>query len=489
VPDNCLWSRDQRAALAAALDATKDETPERTEAASQATWHVASPMHPFYIPGGGVTSLSDMEGEHVAVASAVAVIEPVAAMPSHVVHNSDFDSGPSAQSSDGAGASKRRRNRRSKHRRKHHSKTFVKIQSSLHPRSHEDLRPRVKNGTLEQAPREAQNHTDFFNRVPTMITLKQCDPLASLFLLNIELTLAVKPGAITCDTDNDLLTIIAPNIASYRGLTWTPGSAQLFGIGGVATDHSYADDGHHIVMRMGGFDTDNSVGPWEGCHIIYYRPIVMEASVVADIGAEVMLGQRGTLLLALRPAPQVLATIKMEQIANALPQIKEVWGMALKQQLDDYIAKALDHHQLNNGLDEEYYISALLYRAGPKSVIGHVLTTVSRSHEMNGITPLEYFISKAEAARVQWERTYGSKAESAGARQMRAMIDKLDVDSIRHLLRSRRWPISGASSPTRNVKCMPTLSWLRKPSHPSRQKSISLLRITMRPTPLRRWCI
>jgi hypothetical protein len=86
-----------------------------------------------------------------------------------------------------------------------------------------------------------------------------------------------------------------------------------------------------------------------------------------------------TLLLALRPGPQVLAPVKMDQLANALPQIKEVWGMALKQQLDDYIAKALDHHQLNNGLDEEYYISALLYRAGPKSVIGHVLTTVSRS--------------------------------------------------------------------------------------------------------------
>jgi hypothetical protein len=53
----------------------------------------------------------------------------------------------------------------------------------------------------------------------------------------------------------------------------------------------------------------------------------------------------------------------MEQIANALPQIKEVWGMALKQQLDAYIDKALDHHQLNNGLDEEYCISALSYMA------------------------------------------------------------------------------------------------------------------------------
>jgi hypothetical protein len=153
------------------------------------------------------------------------------------------------------------------------------------------------------------------------------------------------------------------------------------------------------------------------------RPIPAAFSVAAILSA----WSFRTLLLALRPAPQVLATIKMEQIANALPQIKEVWGMALKQQLDDYIDKALDHHQLNNGLDEEYYISALLYRAGPKSVIGHVLTTVSRRHEMNGITPLEYFISKAEAARVQWERTYGAKAESAGARQMRAMIDELDV--------------------------------------------------------------
>jgi hypothetical protein len=85
----------------------------------------------------------------------------------------------------------------------------------------------------------------------------------------------------------------------------------------------------------------------------------------------------GTLLIALKPRPQVLAPISMDQLADALPQTSEVQGLAPKQQLDDNITKTLNHHQLSDGSCKERYISAPLYGAEPKSVIRHVPTTAA----------------------------------------------------------------------------------------------------------------
>jgi hypothetical protein len=301
VPENRLWSRDQRAALAAALAATEDETPERMEAVGRAMWPVAAPGPIGFVPSDSEAS-STMSGEEPAGGLAAAVeptvfptevtTERAATEPVPTTQSSDSDSGPADPSSSDPGASKRRRNRRSKQRRRQRADTFSRIPDNLLPRAPEGLRPRVKNGRLELTPEETQTHTAFFNRMSTMITLKQRDPLASLFLLNTEQTLSVKPGAVMCDTGADLSIMISPKIATYLGLTWTPGSARLFGIGGVAAGHSYAHEGQRVVLRLGGFDTDKSVGPWEGCHIISYRPIIMDESVVTDLGAEVILGQR-----------------------------------------------------------------------------------------------------------------------------------------------------------------------------------------------------
>jgi uncharacterized membrane protein YgcG len=85
----------------------------------------------------------------------------------------------------------------------------------------------------------------------------------------------------------------------------------------------------------------------------------------------------------------VAAPVRVDQLANALPAIKGVWGMALRQQLANFVGKSLHHHQMNDGLDEEYYISALLHKAGDKSAIRLALTTISRSPEMNGLMPMD----------------------------------------------------------------------------------------------------
>jgi hypothetical protein len=227
VPEDRLWSVDRRAALAAALAATEDETPEHMESVSRAMWHVAVPWAVVY-ESADSEALSAVPEEklvptveagpatpRVGAVSGPAIALPIPAAPSS-------DSGPSVQSSDEAGRGKTSQNRRSRQRRRQRSKTFGKIPSNLQPRSPEDLRPQVKDGKIELTPRETESHAKFFDRMSTMITLKQRDPLASLFLLNTEQTRYVKPRAVMCDTGADLSIMIAPKIATYVGITWTP---------------------------------------------------------------------------------------------------------------------------------------------------------------------------------------------------------------------------------------------------------------------------
>jgi hypothetical protein len=134
-----------------------------------------------------------------------------------------------------------------------------------------------------------------------------------------------------------------------------------------------------------------------------------------------------TTIILLKPKPQVLATIKIEQLSNALPAIRGVYGMALRQQLNHFMGKCLHHHQMNDGLDGEFYISALLHKAGDKSAIGLALTTVSRTTAINGIEPLEFYLHRAKSKRVVWERTHGALDETETDRKLRQMLDALDV--------------------------------------------------------------
>jgi hypothetical protein len=45
---------------------------------------------------------------------------------------------------------------------------------------------------------------------------------------------------------------------------------------------------------------------------------------------------------------------------TSFPAIRNSTGMALKIQLNAFIEKALDHHLMHGGLDEEFYISRTL---------------------------------------------------------------------------------------------------------------------------------
>jgi hypothetical protein len=78
----------------------------------------------------------------------------------------------------------------------------------------------------------------------------------------------------------------------------------------------------------------------------------------------------GTLLIALKPRPQVLAPISMDQLADALPQTSEVRGLAPKQQLDDNITKTLNHHQLSDGSAKNVTFLPLFTEQNPNQSFG-----------------------------------------------------------------------------------------------------------------------
>jgi hypothetical protein len=114
-------------------------------------------------------------------------------------------------------------------------------------------------------------------------------------------------------------------------------------------------------------------------------------------------------------------------MAHHFPAIRNSTGMALKIQLNAFVEKALDHHLMHGGLDEEFYISTLLHKAGLQSAIGLTLTQTAYNSLIRGITPLSYFLSRAKAERVRWKKKYGSQVETEHQAWLRAEIDALNV--------------------------------------------------------------
>jgi hypothetical protein len=134
------------------------------------------------------------------------------------------------------------------------------VPAALLPRAPTSAMFRVHNGKCNKTPDEARAHDAFFDRVSAMISLKHADLMTSLHLLDITQMYCCTPAAIVCDSAADLSIMISPRIANFVKISWTPSSARLFGIGGAALGHSYAHEGQRIVLRLGGFRSDRSVG-------------------------------------------------------------------------------------------------------------------------------------------------------------------------------------------------------------------------------------
>jgi hypothetical protein len=121
------------------------------------------------------------------------------------------------------------------------------------------------------------------------------------------------------------------------------------------------------------------------------------------------------ILCAEKTSPSLCVTAgRISEMAHHFPAIRNSTGMALKIQLNAFIEKALDHHLMHGGLDEEFYISTLLHKAGLQSAIGLTLTQTAYNSLIRGITPLSYFLSRAKADGCLLKRHSGLPFLAAG---------------------------------------------------------------------------
>jgi hypothetical protein len=203
---------------------------------------------------------------------------------------SDPDSAPARQGAEPS--RKTKRNRANKRRRRARADPLSKVPAALEPRAPRHVVERMGENFC-RTPQEEESHHKFFGNEATSIMLQQPQGgVAALHLLNADQTLHIKPANVMVDNGADLSLLISPHVASRLNISWKPGSANLVGIGGPSAGHSHADEGQQVVLRLGNFTGARSVGPWDGCHIVGYRPIIMSESTARDIGCDVILGQR-----------------------------------------------------------------------------------------------------------------------------------------------------------------------------------------------------
>jgi hypothetical protein len=154
------------------------------------------------------------------------------------------------------------------------------------------LRVRVVNGKYQMTPDEEKVFRERSrNRESKVVSIDQRDYTTALRLFSRDYKHVITPTSVLADTGADVGICISESIATKLGLTWTPGSSPLSGIGGVGANESRADQ--DIVMRMGGNgkETDLWTSPEEGCFTLTLRPIIMSPETVRSIGHKCIIGQ------------------------------------------------------------------------------------------------------------------------------------------------------------------------------------------------------
>jgi hypothetical protein len=115
-------------------------------------------------------------------------------------------------------------------------------------------------------------------------------------------------------------------------------------------------------------------------------------------------------------------------LADKLPQVRSWMGMALKEELDRYIAACVLHHQQQRPLSEEYYIAALLQAVGQKTPLHLTLTTVITDDTVNNDKPLTHFLQKAVATTKRWKKAHPRGANDDEINFIQEKIDEMNLD-------------------------------------------------------------
>lgn len=162
------------------------------------------------------------------------------------------------------------------------------VHASLCPTIPPELLSHFVDGDYCPTESQQQAKHNFFLRKASLVSLKQEEDRKSLHLFHAGM--CVTPSTVMLDTGSDVKIMIGPKLAKDLRLTWTPGTANIVGVGGSGGGDGYAHQ--RIIIRIGAFDGKNvdTVGPFDGCFAISVIPMVMKEQLVKDIGSEVIIG-------------------------------------------------------------------------------------------------------------------------------------------------------------------------------------------------------
>jgi archaellum component FlaC len=286
-------------AIRAALAATEPESQARHDAVSRAAWPrpaasllqlkpISSTVRTESNLPTGTDPPVEALADALAAPAARADYEPPSTSPSDKEQEESDLAAPQAKEK-----RKKRRNRGAKARsarRNREVNDLPTVDARLSPTLPNELRVYFKNGEYLPTLEELERKNEFFRRNSTLVSLDQKDDITSLHIFGPDGKSYATPATILVDTGAEIKMMISPTIARRIGLTWTPNSANLIGIGGTGGGDGYAHQ--RVVVRMGGFDgTTLDVGPFKGCYTVSIKPLIMKERVVQDIGFEVILGQ------------------------------------------------------------------------------------------------------------------------------------------------------------------------------------------------------
>jgi len=254
VPVKHLWTDEQAAAIYG--NPTRDECDEAADAAKEPATRIIDDV----VVEEHTVPLSDSE-------------EPVAAEPVVSVAKS-----------------KRSRKKERKQKNLQQYERFVpEIDEDLHPSVPTNILPFFEDGEYRPTQAQVDERERFFTRDSTLVSLKQERDETSIHFFAPDGKKFITPRTVMVDTGAEIKLMIAPKLARALGLTWTPNTARLIGVGGTGGGDGYSNE--RIYIRLGAFNGHNLPSPFQGCFEVSMKPLVMTQHVVDDIGFEVILGQ------------------------------------------------------------------------------------------------------------------------------------------------------------------------------------------------------
>jgi hypothetical protein len=172
------------------------------------------------------------------------------------------------------------------------SKWPVPVNPKLKPSCTPEAVGRVKNGKYVMTPEERKAFDERDRTKKSAVaSLKQDDFATALRLFSAGYEQVVTPASVLADSGASLGLCISSRIAEKLGLTWTPGSAPLVGVGG--TSHSESRANEAVVIRLGGDGREHDVNttPEGGCFTVQVRPHIMSEETATSLGHDCVMGQ------------------------------------------------------------------------------------------------------------------------------------------------------------------------------------------------------